>query len=94
MDLTYDGDIFDAVEFGDLDTLKLYWQDAIDLDYQEKEGNTLLMLAVSYGWEEIVQFLLSKGPNLHLINKEGDTALDIARKKRHMQIAEWIQKAY
>ncbi len=94
MDLSYDGDIFDAVEFGDLESLKMYWQDGIDIDYQEKEGNTLLILAVYYGWEEIVQFLLSKGPNLHLKNKEGDTALDIARKKRHMQIAEWIQKAY
>ncbi len=38
MGLTYDGDIFDAIEFGDLESVKMYWQKRIEIDYQEKEA--------------------------------------------------------
>jgi ankyrin repeat protein len=56
MKLTYDGDLFDAIEFGDLESVKLYWQDSIEINYQEKGGNTMLMLAVHYGFEDIVKY--------------------------------------
>jgi hypothetical protein len=74
MKLTYDGDLFDAIELGDLESAKIYWSEDIEIDYQEKGGNSMLMLAVSYGFKDVVEFLLSKQPNLNLKNDQGQTA--------------------
>lgn len=93
MELTYDGDIFDAIEFGDLESVKMYWQARIEIDYQEKEGNTMLMLAVYYGIIDIVEYLLSKGPNLNLRNNQGQTAADIALEKGYTRILEMLKKS-
>lgn len=37
MALTYDGDILDAIEFGDLESIQMYWQKNIDIDYKETD---------------------------------------------------------
>ena len=50
----------------------------IDLDYQDKEGNTYLHLAVLSQQEEIIQLLIEKGININKQNKEGNTALHLA----------------
>lgn len=81
MEQTYDADIFDAIEFGDLESVKMYWREKIEVDYQEKGGNTMLMLASHYGFEKIFEFLLSKRPNLNLKNDQGQTAADITSEK-------------
>ena len=86
MKLIYDGDLFDAIELGDLESVKMYWQEGIEIDYQEKGGNSMLMLAVSYGFRDIVEYLLSKQPNLDLRNDQGQTAADIAKEKGYDQI--------
>jgi ankyrin repeat protein len=92
MELTYDRDIFDAIEFGDLESVKMYWQKRIEIDYQEKGGNTMLMLAVYYGFIDIVEYLLLKGPNLNLRNNQGQTAADIAIEKGYTRILEMLKK--
>lgn len=92
MSLTYDGDIFDAIEFGYLKSVKLYWRESIEIDYQEKGGNTMLMLAGYYGFEDIFEFLLSKKPNLDLKNNRGQTSADIAREKGHTKILDLLEK--
>lgn len=93
MELIYDGDIFDAIEFGDLESVKMYWQERIVIDYQEKEGNTMLMLAVYYGFTDIVEYLLLKRPNLNLRNNQGQTAADIAVEKGYTLILEMLKKS-
>ena len=50
----------------------------IDLDYQDKEGNTYLHLAVLSQQEEIIKSLIEKGININKQNKEGNTALHFA----------------
>ncbi len=90
---TYDGDIFDAIEFGDLESVKMYWTESIEIDYQEKGGNTMLMLASYYGVEEIFEFLLAKRPNLNLKNDLGQTAADIARGKGHNSMLDLLRKS-
>ena len=91
MKLTYDPDIFDAIEFGYLESIKTYWQDDIDIDHQEKGGNSMLMLADSYGQEDIVEFLISKNPDLYLTNDLGQTAEDIAKVQGHTRIRKLIR---
>lgn len=93
MELTNDGDIFDAIEFGDLESVKRYWTDSIEIDYQEKGGNTMLMLASFYGFEDIFEFLLSKRPNLNSKNAQGQTASDIARDKGHNSMLDLLRKS-
>jgi ankyrin repeat protein len=93
MKLNYDGDLFDAIELGDLESAKIYWSEDIEIDYQEKGGNSMLMLAVSYGFKDVVEFLLSKQPNLNLKNDQGQTAADIAKEKGYDQILNLIKKS-
>jgi ankyrin repeat protein len=86
MHLHYDPDIFDAIAFDDLESLKMYWQASIDINFREKNGNTMLMLAAHHGFEDIFEFLLSKGPNVDLKNDKGQTAGDIAKENGYLHL--------
>lgn len=74
--MKFDSDIFDAVTFGDLDSVQMYWSDEIDIDYQDKFGMTLLMYASMYGWSEIIDYLLKYQPDVTLCDYKGETAID------------------
>ena len=50
----------------------------IDLDYQDKSGNTYLHLAVLSHQEDIIKLLIEKGIYINKQNKDGDTALHLA----------------
>ncbi|MEO1654053.1 MAG: ankyrin repeat domain-containing protein [Bacteroidota bacterium] len=75
--MEYDPDIFDAVIFGDLASIILYWAEDTDINYQEN-GFTLMMLAVMFNHKDIVDYLLSKKPDLDLKNNKGETVFEIA----------------
>lgn len=77
--MEFDLDIFDAVELYELTSIKMYWQESTNIDWQDIRGRSLLILAAHYGDPEIIQYLLSKNPNPDLKDKHGKTALDIAR---------------
>lgn len=53
----------------------------------------MLMLAACYGFEDIIEFLLSKRPNLNLKNNQGQTVIDIARSKDYTRILDMIKKS-
>ena len=90
--LTYDGDLFDAVAFGDRESVKMYWQDSIEINHPEKGGNTMLMIATFYGFEDMCKFFLSKRPNLSLVNDKGQTVKDIAIAEGHVNILEMLEE--
>ena len=50
----------------------------LNLDYQDKNGNTYLHLAVLYKLEKLVQTLVQKGINVNKQNKNGNTCLHLA----------------
>ncbi|WMX13173.1 ankyrin repeat domain-containing protein [Aureispira sp. CCB-E] len=56
--MEYDADIFDAVEFGDLESVKMYWSKEMNIDWQDSNGINLIMLASRYNHKEIVKHLL------------------------------------
>jgi len=89
--INYDPDIFDAVEFGNLDSIKMYWQKDIDIDFLEKGGATMLMLAAYYGFEDIAEYLLSKGANTSLKSTKGQTAIEIAKERGHLAVVKLIE---
>ncbi len=91
--MEFDPDIFDAIEFGDFDTVQRYWTDQINIDFQDNLGRTMLMLAVYYEFVDIVIYLLWFNPDLELRNKDGQTALDIANNKKNGLISDLLMKA-
>ena len=66
----------------------------IDLNIQNLQGNTALMVAIKRGRREIVQLLLDAGVNLDIRNNEGKRAEDIAIEKGFLNIARMIQQKY
>ena len=72
-----DGDLFDAVEFGDLEYTQALLN-ANNLNSQDLLGKTLLMYAAEFEHENIVKYLLEQNAKKDLKDKEGKTALDYA----------------
>ncbi len=58
-----------------------------DIDKQDNNGKTPLMLAAYYGHAEIVSYLLANGADKSVANKKGETALSIAEKKKFVAVA-------
>ena len=50
----------------------------LDLNYQDKKGNTYLHLAVLYELEKVILLLIEKGIDINKKNKNGNTALNLA----------------
>ena len=50
----------------------------LDLNYQDKNGNSYLHLAVLYKLEKLAQTLIKKGINVNKQNKNGNTCLHLA----------------
>ncbi|MEZ4688018.1 MAG: ankyrin repeat domain-containing protein [Bacteroidia bacterium] len=91
--MNFDPDIFDAIEVGDLNSIEMYWTENIDIDYQDNNGQSMLMLAAYYGFQEIVEYLLKYKPTVSIKNKKGETALDIAKNQQHFAVLD-ILKMY
>lgn len=68
----------------DLQGVKDLLASGVDVNIrQEQSGATPLTVACSMqGTEEIVKFLISKGAEINLKNKDGDTALGVLIKKQ------------
>ena len=59
--------------------MKVFVENGADLNHQSSWGNTALILASMWGHTEVVRFLLSKGADTSLKNKDGNTALKEAK---------------
>ena len=57
-----------------------------DINLQDRDGWTSLILACAYGQEAIVHLLLERGANVTLRDKDGSTVLAIARRSEHVAI--------
>jgi ankyrin repeat protein len=62
-----------------LNLVKFLSENGADLNHQSSWGNTALILASMWGHTEVVRFLLSKGANTSLKNKDGNSALEEAK---------------
>lgn len=59
----------------------------IDLEYQNIDGNTALMLAARYGNVEAVELLLMHGAQADIKNYKNETAYDIAMARGNKETA-------
>lgn len=95
----FDADLFDAAEFGDIDWVQRFIGGEgvdgklIDIDAQDGRGETILMIASTYGWVEIVRFLLENGADPSLRDSQGQTALMKAQTQEWMEIVDLLKDA-
>ena len=66
--------------------VKMFSTEGYYINNINENGNTALILAVNYGYQEIVKMLIKVGANLNIQNKDGNTALDIAKKNNNAEI--------
>ena len=65
-----------------------------DVNLQDEQGSTALMVACRQGSTDMVRLLLAQpGCQLALTDKDGDTALSIAQRSAHEDIAALLHSA-
>jgi ankyrin repeat protein len=69
--------LLDAVPDNDSNAVQKLLQQGADIEYQNEEGETALMIAVEHG-HNVVETLLAAGANMNAIDANGWTALMIA----------------
>ncbi len=80
----------------DIKSAEMVIADAVNLNFQDENGNTALLLAIQVACIEVVKLLISSGININLRNNNDDTALSLVLKKcydedgeeRHWEIAD------
>jgi len=68
------------VKSGNLPLLKEMINDGYDINSKNDDGSSLLMIAVDFNHPEIVDYLLSLGSDVNVINSKDETAVTISLK--------------
>lgn len=81
---------FNAARDGNFNTIKRLL-DVVNINSQDKDGYTVLMLAAYFGDEKIVKFLLQNPKiDINIVNKDGDSVLHIACSQAHENIVKFL----
>jgi hypothetical protein len=64
------------------------------LDQQDNDGNTPLMLAVTYGNTRVVRRLLIKGADRYVKNRSGKIPMDVALENNYQTIPKMLDEQY
>lgn len=59
-----------------------------DLNVQDREGNTPLLIACRYSSEKVVRYLVKAGADITMKNSKGETAMDIAAERGYSDAME------
>ena len=78
MEQQLEGDIFDAVQSGDIATVKKFLDKGVPVDLTDEEGWSLIHHAAALGQVEVINLLREKGCCVDLIDNEGRTPLHYA----------------
>lgn len=73
--------------------IKMLLDSGADINAQDNDGKTALMLASEDDKADTVSYLLELGANPHIKDKNGKTALDLAREQKAVD-AFWALKSY
>ena len=88
-------DIFEATKNGNFNDVQQLISKGANINAETENGDmmgtTPLMIASSEGHIEIVQYLIKKGTLVNATNKDGKTALDIARDRNSTEVVEYLE---
>lgn len=60
----------------------------VDLNAQDREGNTPLLIACRNSGEKVIRYLIKSGADINIKNSKGETAMDIAAERGFSDILE------
>jgi ankyrin repeat protein len=82
-----------AARHGNLDVVKLFLKQGVDIDAQELKGqHTAIMRAAAFGKKAVVKYLLNEGANTSLLTKGEWSAFSLATRYGHLEIAKLLFK--
>jgi len=86
-------ELFLAIDMEDLDLVKDLMAEGLDVDSQDEDGETILMKAINYGTEDMVEYLLKVyKPDVNAVANDGSTALSLAVVQNDYQLARDLMK--
>lgn len=85
-----------AVEYGRIDRIKFLIEAGSNVNMQDNNGETPLMIAANdwFATIDIVQTLIDAGVNLNFQNNKNQTAYDLALDNGNQEIAEYLKVYY
>ncbi len=89
--ITSPQNLFEAIAENNYRIIRKEIRNGFNLNEQDKDGNTPLMVAILYDNETVVDMLLHMNVDLTLANKKKETALDLATKSGNNNIIAMIQ---
>lgn len=82
--------LFNAIRNRNVNATRKLLNNGVNVNQEDKEGNTPLYRASEMGHTEAVKLLLSKGADVNKAKKDGDTPLTIASYEGHTEIVKLL----
>ena len=79
-----------AIERGDVASVRQWFDEGLDPEFQGSQFGTGLMHAAWHGNIEMMQLFLSHGANPRRVNRNGEQALQLAAWNGHMEAVKWL----
>ena len=80
-----------AVIAGDIKSVQVLLKEGANVNFIEGRGDTALLIAVNFGYENMVKFLVANGANVNFVKDiTGDTALHFAANQGYQKIVEFL----
>lgn len=65
-----------------------------DVNMTNQSGKTALMLAALFGHQEVAKLLLSRGANPEIADKQGNTAISLAKEQGNKAMVQLLKQAF
>lgn len=85
-------DFLKEIKAGHRENVELFIKAGMDVNAQDEDGSSALMIASERGEREIAELLIKSGTDVNMKNVDGYTALMYAAYKGNLQIAELLIK--
>lgn len=87
----YSALLFQYAREGSMKEISFLLGEGMNIDAQDDNGQTALMMAITFGQTKLAKFLIKNGTSLTLQNNEGKTASDVAHDYQETEILGFIQ---
>jgi ankyrin repeat protein len=87
---TMKNNILELTRYDDIKGVKKMIAEGADINIQNKEGWTALMVASHFGLNTILELLLKAGADKDIKNNSGETALDYAKEEGNQEMVELL----